>query len=106
MHSSVVTKDKLIAQFNAVVAETEQLLKTAATAGGEQVDAVRASAEHSLKNARSRLRDLQHAATDRVEAASGRADEYVHENPWQSIGVIAGVTVVAGVVIGLLLSRR
>lgn len=106
MHSSVVTKDQLIAQFNAVVAETEQLLKTAATAGGEQVGAVRASAEHSLKNARDRLRDLQHAATDKVEAASGRADAYVHEHPWQAIGVAAGFTVVAGVVVGLLLNRH
>ena len=107
MHSSVVTKDKLIAQFDAVVTETERLLKTAATAGGEQVDAVRASAEHSLKNAKDRLRDLRRAATDSVDEASGRADAYVHEHPWQSIGVAAGLTaVVAGVVIGLLLSRR
>jgi len=106
LHSSVVTKDKLIKQFNAVVSETEQLLKAVATAGGEQAGAMRASAEQSLANAKDRLRELQHAATDQVDAASKSTDEYVHTHPWQSIGMAAGLTVAAGVVIGLMLNRR
>jgi ElaB/YqjD/DUF883 family membrane-anchored ribosome-binding protein len=105
-HASVVTKDQLIEQFNEVVTEAEQLIKSVATAGGEQAGAVRAGAEQGLAKARDRLRDLQHAATDRVEAAAKTTDAYVHEHPWQSIGVAAGVAVVASVVIGLLLNRR
>ena len=106
LHASVVTKDKLIEQFHAVVNETEQLLKSVATAGGEKAGALRAGAEQSLANARDRLRELQHAATDQVDAASKSTDEYVHTHPWQAIGMAVGVTVVAGVVIGLLLNRR
>ena len=106
LHASVVTKDKLIEQFNAVVTETEQLLKSVATAGGEKAGALRAGAEQSLANAKDRLRDLQHAATDRVEAASKSTDDYVHEHPWQAIGIAAGLTIITSVVIGLLLHRR
>ena len=105
-HSSVVTKDQLVEQFNAVVTETEQLLKSVATAGGEKVGALRAGAEQSLASAKERLRELQHAATDQVEAASKTADDYVHAHPWQAIGTAAGLTIVAGVVIGLLLNRH
>jgi ElaB/YqjD/DUF883 family membrane-anchored ribosome-binding protein len=106
LHASVVTKGQLIEQFNAVVTETEQLLKSVATAGGEKAGALRASAEQSLANAKDRLRDLQHAATDKVEAASKTTDAYVHEHPWQAIGMAAGLTIITSVVIGLLLNRR
>ncbi len=105
-HASVVTKHQLIEQFHEVVTDTEQLLKSVATAGGEQAGAMRASAEQGLAKARARLRDFQHAATDKVEAASKTTDAYVHEHPWQSIGVAAGLAVVASLAIGLLLNRR
>jgi ElaB/YqjD/DUF883 family membrane-anchored ribosome-binding protein len=105
--ANVVTKDQLIDQFQAVATETERLLKSVATAGGEQAGALRASAEQSLANVRDRLRDLQDEATDKLGAVSKTTDEYVHEHPWQAMGVAAGLTaVVAGVVIGLLLNRR
>lgn len=106
LHASVISKDKLIEQFHAVVNETEQLLKSVATAGGEQAGALRAGAEQSLANAKERLRDLQHAAVEQVDAASKSTDEYVHKHPWQSIGMAAGLTIVAGVVIGLMLNRH
>lgn len=105
-HASVVTKGQLIEQFNAVVTETEQLLKSVATAGGEKAGALRAGAEQSLANAKDRLRELQHAAADKVEAASKTTDDYVHEHPWQAIGMAAGLTIITSVVIGLLLNRR
>ena len=39
------------------------------------------------------------AATPQAAKAT---DEYVHDNPWQAVGIAA----VAGVVLGLLISRR
>ena len=105
-HASAVTKGQLIEQFHAVVTETEQLLKSVVTAGGEQAGALRSGAEQSLAKAKDRLRELEQAAADQVEAVSKSTDAYVHKYPWQSIGVAAGVTVVAGVVIGLMLNRH
>ena len=104
--ASEVTKDQLIANFNAVVAETEQLLKSVANAGGEKAGVLRASVEQNLAIAKDRLRDLQQAATEKTQAAAHAADEYVHEHPWQAIGIAAGLSGVIGMVVGLLLNRR
>lgn len=105
-HANEVTKDQLIENFNTVVTETEQLLKSVANAGGEKAGALRASVEHNLAVAKDRLRHLQEAATEKTQAAAHATDEYVHENPWQAIGIAAGLGGVIGVAIGLLLNRR
>ena len=105
-HTEVMTKDRLAEQFQAVATDTEQLINSVATAGGEQAGALRDRAEQGLADMRNRLRDLRNAATDKIEAASDMTDEYVRENPWKAIGMAAGLTVAAGVVVGLLLNRR
>ena len=101
-----MTKDQLIEEFNAVVADTEQLLKSMATAGGEKAGALRESAEQKLAVTKERLRSLQHSASEKAGAAAKSTDEYAHAHPWQSIGIAAGVAVAAGIALGLLLNRR
>ena len=101
-----VTKDQLVEEFNVVVSETEQLLKSVASAGGEKASALREGVEQKLAVAKDRLRSLQHAAVEKTTAAAKSADEYAHEHPWQTIGIAAGVAAVAGVVLGILLNRR
>lgn len=101
-----VTKEKLIEEFNTVVKETEQLLKSVATAGGERAGDLRGSVEQSLAMAKERLRQLQQAATEKAQAAVQTTDDYVHDNPWQAVGIAAGIGAVLGVVIGLSLNRR
>lgn len=105
-HANEVTKDQLIGEFNAVVAETEHLLKSVAHAGGEKVGALRANVEQSLAIANDRLRNLHEAATEKTRAAAHATNEYAHEYPWQAIGIAAGLGVCVGVVTGLSLNRR
>lgn len=98
--------EKLIADFNAVVADSEQLLKSLAAAGGEKSAGLRASAEEHLRAAREQLEDLKAGAVERGRAAAEATDEYVHTNPWQSIGMAVVVAALAGLMIGVLLNRR
>ena len=56
----------------------------------------------TLLQAKSGLIDAQAAAVDKAKSAAKAADGYVHENPWKSIGVAAGV----GLLIGMLIGRR
>jgi len=95
-------KDQLINDFKVVVADAEALLKATANSGGEKLAEVRAKAEESLSIAKARLMDVQDEVLARTKEAAKATDEYVHENPWQSIGIAASV----GVVIGLLIGRR
>ncbi len=105
-YTNEVTKDQLVKEFNTVVTETEQLLKSVANAGGDKVGALRASVEQSLANAKDSLRNLQQAATEKTRAAAQATDNYVHESPWQAIGIAAAISAIIGVVVGLLLNRH
>jgi ElaB/YqjD/DUF883 family membrane-anchored ribosome-binding protein len=42
---------------------------------------------------------LQDAALDQVKAASAATDEFVHQNPWASIGIGAALGLLAGLVV-------
>lgn len=95
-------KSQLINEFKAVITDAEGLLKATANTSGEKIAEVRSKAEKSLSIAKAKLADAQDEMLARTKAAAKVTDVYVHENPWRSIGVAAGV----GVVIGLLIGRR
>ena len=100
------SRRKLAEDFNAVIADTEALLKALAASGAEKSSALRASAEQNLEVARERLRELQGDAVERAQEAAKATDAYVRANPWQSVGIVALVAGLAGFVIGLLMNRR
>jgi ElaB/YqjD/DUF883 family membrane-anchored ribosome-binding protein len=100
--SDEVTKEQLVADFKRVVTDAEALLKATAKHGGEELDDVRARAEESLRVAKARLAEEREALLVRTKDAARATDAYIHENPWQAIGVAAGV----GLVVGLLTGRR
>lgn len=104
--SSAAMKQRLLEDFNAVVHEADQLLKFVADEGGDKANALRGKVERNLNTAKARLRDLEDAVVERTRATARATDEYVHENPWQTVGVAAGLSVVFGVLLGVLLSRR
>ena len=95
-------RDELLNDFNKVVTETQGLLDSMTSATSEKTAALRASLEKNLKATKQRLGELQEAAVERTTAAAKYTDEYVHDNPWQAIGVAAAV----GVLVGMLLSRK
>ena len=64
--------------------------------------AVRAELEDKLADTIVRLQEVQEELKARARYAARATDDYVHENPWKSMGVVATVDIV----VGLLLSRR
>jgi len=96
------TKAQLIADFKTVVADAEALLKATANQGGDELTALRAKAEESLKNAKTRIASEQAALFTSTKEAARSTDVYVHENPWAAVGVAAGI----GLLLGLLSGRR
>jgi ElaB/YqjD/DUF883 family membrane-anchored ribosome-binding protein len=75
-----------------------------ATAGqaGDKVQEVRSRAEETIRKARSSLNSMEDNALHRAKELASQADGYVRENPWQAVGVAAGI----GLLLGVMLSRR
>ena len=95
-------KEQLLEDFRAVASDAEELLKATANQTGERITAARARVEETLRDSRRRVAELQEGVIERGKEAARRTDEYVHDHPWQSIGVAGAV----GVLVGMLISRR
>lgn len=97
-----VTKEKLIEDLKVVAHDVEELLKATAGQAGDKIATARARAEESLRGAQARWAEASDEVTARARAAASAADDYVHENPWQAVGIAAGVAFL----LGCLISRR
>jgi ElaB/YqjD/DUF883 family membrane-anchored ribosome-binding protein len=98
-------KDKLVQEFNEVVSNAEELLRSAAATGGEKAQALRDEVSQNLEAWRARIAQLEEQALRRARVAAHDADAYVHANPWQAVGVAAAVGALAGIAVGLLVAR-
>jgi ElaB/YqjD/DUF883 family membrane-anchored ribosome-binding protein len=97
-----VSKAQLVRDFNTLVTDAEALLKATAGQSGEAVAAVRSRVTESLAAARDKLGEAERAALAKARAAASATDHYVHEKPWQAVGVAVGL----GLLVGLLIGRR
>ncbi|MFJ5295647.1 DUF883 family protein [Pseudomonas sp. SLFW] len=95
-------QDILMADFQTLVADTEKLLAHTASLAGEQADVLRDQINDSLVRARETLALAEEALRNRSQEAVVATEEYVQANPWQSVGIAAGV----GFLLGLLATRR
>jgi len=96
------TRERLVDDFVSVLSDAEDLLKKAGSETGERARDLRAQVEAKLLAAKLRLQELEGEAVDRARVAARYTDDYVHENPWRSIGASA----ILGFVSGLLMNRR
>lgn len=94
--------DKLMQDLRAVVADAEELLKATASQGGERMEKIRARAEESVRNARSRMHAAGHDLEAAAQAAAREVNTQVRDNPWTALGVAAGV----GLIVGIMLGRK
>jgi ElaB/YqjD/DUF883 family membrane-anchored ribosome-binding protein len=97
-----VSTDRVLDDLKAVVNDAEELLKATAGQAGERMSEARARAEASVKKARKRMSDLHGDLLGQTKEVADHADAYVRKNPWQAVGL----AVAAGVILGLIISRR
>jgi ElaB/YqjD/DUF883 family membrane-anchored ribosome-binding protein len=100
--SNEATTDQLMSDLKTVMTDAEALLKATSNQTGERIQEVRARAEESLRQARARVTQVEEDALKAAREMAEATEEYVRDNPWQAIGVAAGV----GLLLGLVLGRR
>jgi ElaB/YqjD/DUF883 family membrane-anchored ribosome-binding protein len=102
MESTNVGSEKLMRDLKNIAGDGEALVKAAAGDAREAVTGMRTRTEESLRQVRATVGDLRNDVAARARAAAQTTSTYVHDRPWQSIGLAAG----AGLIIGLLINRR
>ena len=103
MNSDIeLVRDKLAADFKAILADTEELLQVTAGQAGEKAGAVRDRIQQRLRLAKAEFDTVEAATRRKARDAALATDTYVYANPWAAAGIAAAV----GLLIGMLISRR
>jgi ElaB/YqjD/DUF883 family membrane-anchored ribosome-binding protein len=103
---SDITNERLFEEFNTVVAETEKLLKSLAGAGSEKAGALQDSVAQKLSEAGARLAQIRADAIGQANLAVRATDQYVQENPWLAVGMVAAMAGMTGLIAGFVIGRR
>lgn len=95
-------RERLAASLKQMVDEADNLLAKAERTGTEQFQAAREKFEAQLRRAKDELWHLEATAVENAKRAARATDHAVHEHPYAAMGIAAG----AGLLIGMLISRR
>jgi ElaB/YqjD/DUF883 family membrane-anchored ribosome-binding protein len=99
---STPNTDQLLGDFKALMADAEALILATAAQQDGVIGDIREKALESLASVKESLTSARGPLSERVKHAAEGTDEFVHRNPWEAIGVAAGL----GLLLGLIISRR
>jgi ElaB/YqjD/DUF883 family membrane-anchored ribosome-binding protein len=104
MSNATIAKEKeqLLDDVRQVLASTEELIDATVDDGSAHSKELRKRLAEKLGTAKIKLRDAEQVVVGKAKEAVKVTDDYVHENPWKSIGIAAGVAFL----LGMLVSRR
>ncbi len=97
-HDASVTREKLVEDFKILSKDVQELLKATASVVGEKAAEARVKVQDSLKVAQEKLSEVQDTVRARGQEAFTASDTYVRDNPWNAVGIAAGVGFLLGVV--------
>jgi ElaB/YqjD/DUF883 family membrane-anchored ribosome-binding protein len=94
-------KQKIIEDIKVLLNDSEEWMRLSTALPGEGVDALRNRLRQHVDTAREALETVQQDAHTRYRQKVDSTERYVRDNPWQSLGIAAGV----GFLVGILVSR-
>jgi ElaB/YqjD/DUF883 family membrane-anchored ribosome-binding protein len=94
-------RDQLMNDLKTVIQDAESWLRNSSLTG-EDLKAAKEKFERTLSSAKADLLHYQEVVVEKTKEAAKATDEYVHENPWRSIAIGAGI----GLLVGVAIARR
>jgi ElaB/YqjD/DUF883 family membrane-anchored ribosome-binding protein len=92
-------KQKIIEDIKVLLNDSEELVRLSATLPSEGVDALRTRLREHVDTARNVLEAAQAGAQTRYREGVDNTERYVRENPWQALGIAAGIGFFAGILV-------
>ncbi len=101
-HDLVQEKERLIADIQQLLSDAQGILTDAGGHADDHVHRLRAKLSDNMDKVKDSLHSAKAQTRKKARQAADVTDEYVHDKPWQSVGVAASI----GFLLGLLVSRR
>ena len=87
-------------ELQQLTGHVEGLMSKVAEDHSPQVQELRSRVSDTIQSAKSAMSKADTAALDAIRNVASSADDYVRENPWVAIGVIAGAAASLGFLVG------
>jgi ElaB/YqjD/DUF883 family membrane-anchored ribosome-binding protein len=92
-------KQKIIEDIKVLLNDSEELVRLSASLPAEGVDALRSRLRDHVDAARNALETAQSGAQQRYRASLDGTVQYTRDNPWQALGIAAGIGFLAGILV-------
>lgn len=89
-------------EFNNFVSDVEDLIKATTHLTGEDLTKAKAKLNERIASAKESATEIGESLANRARKTAETTNTYVHEQPWNAVGVGAAL----GLVVGYLLARR
>lgn len=90
-------REKLVEDFIVLSKDVQELLKATASVVGDKAADARVRVQDSLKIAQEKLGDVQESMKAKGQEAFAATDGYVRDNPWNAVGIAAGIGFILGI---------
>ena len=102
------SREKLVEDVKVLTKDVQDLLKATASVVGDKATEARAKVEDSLRVVQDKLGVVHENVLAKGKEAVTATDNYVRDNPWNAVGIAAGVGFLLGVgfAAGTFLRRR
>ena len=95
-----ITRDKTMGDLRTRTQQVEELVNPLSNDSGDRFASARARTEASLRDAYTGLSEMGRELQSQARAAARATDRYVHDKPWQTLGVVLGVGLLFGYLFG------
>lgn len=96
------TAEQLRSELKALADTLEEILHSSGDKSETELKKIKERADSMIKDARVRITETGERIVEQTKDAAQQANNYLHDKPWNGIGIAAAV----GLVLGVLLSRR
>lgn len=91
------TRDKLAEDLKVLKKDVQELLKETASVVGDKAAEARVRVQDSLKVAQDKLSVAHEHVKAKGQEAFNVTDGYVRDNPWNAVGIAAGIGFILGI---------